>query len=239
MGAIGEDDDRMQHLSPYELHRMRTGQLAHSNSGRLRNRGRDRAPAAVEVSNARHAAREGGSSHKVERFYPDHPERSHLVHQQPNRLERQHHEHNDETASVASTCASQVAHPDVDLYEAMGGQEGCKLILDIFFSRVFSDWRLAKFFSGVSPHKIRQKQIVILSYIIKGPDKFKGRELHTYHTRLIQDLGLRPRHLELFIEHFRGAMEMAQIPQDATALCIERMHSASPLIFGEEFADQY
>jgi hemoglobin len=73
------------------------------------------------------------------------------------------------------------------LYQRLGGYDALAAVTDEFITRLATDPRLGRFFTGLSnDSKIRVRQHVIdfLCVATGGPCKYTGRDMRTAHTGL-------------------------------------------------------
>lgn len=84
------------------------------------------------------------------------------------------------------------------LFERIGGEQGVIALVDAFYGRVLADSELAPFFRGVAMEKLRNMQNQLFSAALGGPVSYTGRPISYAHD----GLGIKPRHLQIFLEHF-------------------------------------
>jgi len=84
------------------------------------------------------------------------------------------------------------------LFERTGGEQGVTALVDAFYRRVLADSELAPFFEGVDMEKLRNMQNQFFSLALGGPVPYTGRPISYAHD----GLGIRPKHLQIFLEHF-------------------------------------
>ena len=101
-----------------------------------------------------------------------------------------------------------------DLYELIGGRNTIKTATEIFYKRVLEDEELQHFFKRVDMAHLRSRQIMFVSMLLGGR-VYTGKDLHDVHGRS-RDRGLGDRHFDLFLKHFRAALEEAGVkPENA------------------------
>jgi hemoglobin len=84
------------------------------------------------------------------------------------------------------------------LFERIGGERGVRALVDAFYRRVLADSELSPFFQGVSMEKLRNMQNQLFSVALEGPVVYTGRPISYAHD----GLGIKPKHLQIFLEHF-------------------------------------
>lgn len=89
---------------------------------------------------------------------------------------------------VSQPSGNDFCSPDTEMWEALG--EGCLLsdILDDFYTRAFSDNRLAPFFHGVTKQRAREKQYLFLRQLFTGEKVYFGdRPKNAHHWMVISE----------------------------------------------------
>src|ERR1700732_3799300 len=84
------------------------------------------------------------------------------------------------------------------LFERIGGERGVSALIDAFYRRVLADFEIAPFFQGVGMEKLRNMQNQLFSPALGGRVLYTGRPISHAHD----GLGIKPRHLQIFLEHF-------------------------------------
>jgi hemoglobin len=84
------------------------------------------------------------------------------------------------------------------LFEKIGGERGVTALVDAFYKRVLADSELSPFFRDVGMEKLRNMQIQLFSVALGGPVPYTGRSISHAHA----GLGIKPKHLQIFLEHF-------------------------------------
>jgi truncated hemoglobin YjbI len=78
--------------------------------------------------------------------------------------------------------------PEPELFDALGGHEGLRAVLEEFYARVYEDARLAPFFEGVSIDRAVGKQYSFMLQLITGEKVYFGdRPRNAHHWMVISD----------------------------------------------------
>lgn len=99
-----------------------------------------------------------------------------------------------------------------DLYELIGGRSTIKTATDVFYKRVLEDDELQPFFKRVDMAHLRSRQIMFVSMLLGGR-VYTGKDLHDVHGRS-REHGLSDAHFDLFLKHFRAALEEAGVKSE-------------------------
>ena len=91
------------------------------------------------------------------------------------------------------------------LFEQIGGTDGIKQLITVFYARVQADPSLAPFFKGVKMEKLRHMQLELSSAALGGPHEYTGRPLIQAHRHL--DIGLH--HYQRFVRHLFDTLDEA------------------------------
>ncbi|HKU26925.1 MAG TPA: group 1 truncated hemoglobin [Candidatus Sulfotelmatobacter sp.] len=96
-----------------------------------------------------------------------------------------------------------------DLYELIGGRSTIKTATDLFYKRVLEDDELQHFFKQVDMTHLRSRQVMFVSMLLGGR-VYTGKDLHEVHG-VSRDQGLNDTHFNIFLKHFRAALEEAGV----------------------------
>jgi hemoglobin len=92
-----------------------------------------------------------------------------------------------------------------DLFELIGGRKTIETATQLFYDKVSQDESLQHFFEGVDMAHLRSRQAMFISMLLAGRI-YTGKNIHDAHAGS-RDLGLNDTHFDLFLEHFRAALE--------------------------------
>jgi hemoglobin len=71
-----------------------------------------------------------------------------------------------------------------ELYEQMGGPDGVRTAVTVFYHRVVADPELGPWFDGVDLDRLKAHQRAFLAAAFGGPQAFSGRPLADAHAGL-------------------------------------------------------
>lgn len=104
------------------------------------------------------------------------------------------------------------------LYEQIGGAAAVDQAVDIFYRKMLSDDRVARFFETVDMDRQAAKQKAFLTMVFGGPNSYTGLDMRRAHAPLLR-LGLNDTHVDIVIGHLGdtlkelgvGAEQIAQV----------------------------
>jgi hemoglobin len=85
------------------------------------------------------------------------------------------------------------------IYEQIGGEGAVDAAVDIFYRKVLTDERLARFFDDVDMDKQSAKQKAFLTMVLGGPANYSGLDMRRGHLHLIAR-GMDDSHVDAVIE---------------------------------------
>lgn len=88
----------------------------------------------------------------------------------------------------------------MSLYEDLGGAAAVDKAVDLFYRRMLSDDRVARFFESIDMNQQAAKQKAFLTMVLGGPNQYTGRDMRTAHAPLLAR-GLNDSHVDVVIEH--------------------------------------
>ena len=101
-----------------------------------------------------------------------------------------------------------------NLYELIGGQATIKAATERFYERVLEDDTLRHFFAQTDMAALRSRQVMLISMLLGG-NVYTGKEIRAAHTA-VREQGLSHAHFDLFLDHFRAALEEVGVePENA------------------------
>lgn len=86
------------------------------------------------------------------------------------------------------------------LYDRLGGAAAVDAAVGIFYDKVLSDGRLARFFEGVNIETQKGKMKTLLTTVFGGPSQYNGKDMRSAHAHLVKE-GLNDSHFEAVIEN--------------------------------------
>lgn len=106
------------------------------------------------------------------------------------------------------SCCSPVANlwsPLMSLYARLGGEPAFQTAVDIFYRRMLSDDRVARFFDDVDMEGQIAKQKAFLTFVTGGPAEYTGQDMRDAHAHLVK-LGIDDEHVDVVIEHLGAVL---------------------------------
>ena len=101
-----------------------------------------------------------------------------------------------------------------NLLDLIGGRETINAATERFYEKVLEDESLRPFFARTDMAHLRSRQVMFISMLLGG-GVYTGKDIHDAHT-LARTNGLNDEHFELFLKHFRAALEEVGVkPENA------------------------
>src|ERR1700758_1362035 len=101
-----------------------------------------------------------------------------------------------------------------DLFDLIGGRSIIEAATELFYDKVLQDDSLRQFFRRTDMAHLRSRQVMFISMLLGGR-VYTGKDIHDTHA-LARDHGLNNEHFDLFLEHFRAALEEVGVtPENA------------------------
>jgi hemoglobin len=117
-------------------------------------------------------------------------------------------------------CPSTIALPEEvsmqSLFEELGGEPAIEAAVDIFYRKVLSDERIARFFEGVDMDRQAAKQKAFLTMVTGGPSRYTGRDMRTGHAHLLK-LGLNDSHVDAVLENLGSTLRELGVSEEKIA----------------------
>jgi hemoglobin len=110
-----------------------------------------------------------------------------------------------------------------DILDMIGGRSTIKDATELFYDKVLQDDSLRQFFEGVDMAHLRSRQTMFISMLLGGR-VYTGKNIHDAHARS-RDHGLKDVHFELFLEHFRAALEEVGVKPENVEKIMKRLES--------------
>ena len=101
-----------------------------------------------------------------------------------------------------------------NLYDLIGGRQTIKAATERFYEKVLEDDSLRHFFGQTDMAHLRSRQVMFISMLLGGR-VYTGKDIHGAHADA-RDHGLNDAHFDLFLKHFRAALEEVGVePENA------------------------
>jgi len=92
-----------------------------------------------------------------------------------------------------------------NLYELVGGHQVIEAATERFYHKVLEDDNLRHFFGRTDMAHLRSRQVMFITMLLGG-GVYTGKDIHVAHAQS-RDQGLNDAHFDLFLKHFRAALE--------------------------------
>ena len=92
-----------------------------------------------------------------------------------------------------------------NLYELVGGRHIIEAATERFYHKVLEDGDLRSFFGRTDMAHLRSRQVMFITMLLGG-GVYTGKDIHVAHAQA-RDHGLNDAHFDLFLKHFRSALE--------------------------------
>ncbi len=93
----------------------------------------------------------------------------------------------------------------MSIYDELGGAAAVETAVDIFYRKMLTDDRVARFFESVDMDRQRAKQKGFLTMVLGGPHHYTGKDMRPAHAHLVQR-GLNDSHVDVVIEHLGSTL---------------------------------
>ena len=117
-----------------------------------------------------------------------------------------------QTSAPRSTAASSSSQDKKTLYARLGGYDAIAAVVDDFITRLATDKRFEKFFTGFSndsKKKLRQHILDQFCVAAGGPCVYMGRDMRTSHT----GLGITEADWDAAAKHLVAALDKYKVPE--------------------------
>jgi len=110
-----------------------------------------------------------------------------------------------------------------DLYDLIGGRRTVEAATERFYEKVLEDDSLRHFFADTDMAHLRSRQVMFISMLLGGR-VYTGKDIHIAHAEA-RDQGLNHAHFDLFLKHFRGALEDVGVKPENAEKIMKRLES--------------
>lgn len=117
------------------------------------------------------------------------------------------------------------------LYEQLGGAPAMEAAVEIFYRKMLSDERVARFFDDVDMDRQMAKQTAFLTMVTGGPNNYTGRDLQAAHAHLLVH-GLNDTHVDIVIQHLGNTLLELGAPEDSVKQVAVLANSVRDAILG-------
>jgi hemoglobin len=102
---------------------------------------------------------------------------------------------------------------NLSLYERIGGAAAVDAAVDVFYSKVLSDYRINRFFDNIDMKKQAIKQKAFFTVAFGGPNNYTGSDMRHAHARLVK-IGLNNDHFNVVMEHLEATLKELNVTQE-------------------------
>jgi hemoglobin len=110
-----------------------------------------------------------------------------------------------------------------DLLELVGGRSSITAATERFYERVLQDDNLRQFFEAVDMPQLRSRQSMFVSMLLAGT-VYTGKNIRDAHASS-RHHGLNDAHFDLFLDHFRAALEEVGVKAENAEIIRKRLES--------------
>ena len=108
-----------------------------------------------------------------------------------------------------------------DLYDLIGGRSTIEAATELFYDRVLKDETLRPFFDQADMAHLRSRQVMLVSMFLGGR-VYTGKNIRDAHAQS-RERGLNGTHFDLFLQHFRAALEEVGVKPENAEKVMERL----------------
>src|SRR5687767_15044877 len=106
--------------------------------------------------------------------------------------------------------------PQQTVYEQIGGAPAVEAAVDVFYRKVLTDDRIARFFDDVDMDCQSAKQKAFLTMVLGGPANYSGLDMRRGHAHLVAR-GMDDSHVDTVIELLGQTLAELGVPQNLIA----------------------
>ena len=117
-----------------------------------------------------------------------------------------------------------------NLYELVGGHQTIKAATERFYQKVLEDADLRHFFSQTDLAHLRSRQLMFITMLLGG-GVYTGKDIHVAHAHA-RGHGLNGTHFDLFLTHFRAALEEVGVEPENAEKVIKPLESKRKAVLG-------
>jgi hemoglobin len=111
-----------------------------------------------------------------------------------------------------------------DLHETIGGNRTVWAAIDSFYRRVLEDPELRPFFKSTDMAHLKAGQSMFIAMLLGGRTVYTGREIGEAHAHARLQ-GLTGAHFDLFLKHFRAALDEVGVAAERAAKAMKLLES--------------
>lgn len=111
-----------------------------------------------------------------------------------------------------------------EIYDQLGGPDGVRTAVTVFYNRVTADPELGRWFQGVDLDRLKAHQRAFLTSAFGGPQVFSGRSLREAHA----DLEITDAAFDSMVSTLLTSLADLGVPTHAVTAVGERLEEARP-----------
>jgi hemoglobin len=119
-----------------------------------------------------------------------------------------------------------------DLFQLIGGRSTITAATERFYDKVLQDDSLRHFFGGVDMAHLRSRQAMFVSMLLAGT-VYTGKNINEAHAPT-RHHGLTDTHFDLFLNHFRAALEEVGVKPENAEIIRNRLESQRGTVLGTQ-----
>lgn len=111
-----------------------------------------------------------------------------------------------------------------ELYDLIGGRRTVWAATESFYRRVLTDSRISHFFESTDMAHLQARQSMFISMLLGGRTVYSGKDIPTAHAGA-REQGLNGAHFDMFLKHFRDALEEVGVKADKAEKVLNLLES--------------
>jgi hemoglobin len=111
-----------------------------------------------------------------------------------------------------------------DLYDLIGGKKTVWAATESFYRRVLADESVSHFFKSSDVAHLLARQSMFISMLLGGRVVYTGKDINAAHAQSRKQ-GLSDCHFDIFLKHFRAALEEVGVKADKAEKVIRLLES--------------
>jgi hemoglobin len=96
------------------------------------------------------------------------------------------------------------------LYERLGGQEGIRKVVDVFYDRILADDTVNYFFKNTDMEKQRRHQTLFISFALGGPNQYTGLSMKKVH----EGMNIKHEHFMAIVNHLAASLKQFNVSDE-------------------------
>jgi hemoglobin len=100
------------------------------------------------------------------------------------------------------------------LYDRIGGRDAVDAAVDIFYTKILADDRVAHFFANTDMKRQAAHQKIFLTYAFGGAQNYPGKSMREAHKPLVENQGLNEDHFNAVAENLSLTLQELNVPSN-------------------------